>query len=74
MYVPIPTLVHEADPSGSLDLYNVDIERYTSVCTLGVTEFIAMENKLTGIIFVLNRKIPLTLNPELPCDTAVAFS
>lgn len=74
MYVPISTLFHEADPSGSLDLYNMDIERFTSVCTLGVTEFIAMEKKLTGIIFVSNRKIPFTLNSELPCDTRAVFS
>jgi hypothetical protein len=49
VYVPILTLLQEADPSGSLDLYNVDIEPYTSVCMLGVTEFIAMEKKWTEL-------------------------
>jgi hypothetical protein len=45
VYVSISSLVHEAEGSGSLDLYNVDVESCTSVSTLGVTELIAMEKK-----------------------------
>jgi hypothetical protein len=74
VYVSLSSLVHEADGSGSLDLRNVNIERCTSVSTLGFTELISMEKEWTGIIFALKRKTPFALNPELPCDTGAAFS
>jgi hypothetical protein len=71
--VCIPSVADEADGSGSLDLFAVDVEICRPVPTRGDNELSTLEKNRSGIIFGLRGKIPLTLNSELPFDRDADF-
>jgi hypothetical protein len=66
-------MADETDGSGSLELVNMDDESCGSSSSRGVTELFTME-KWSGITFASKRKIPVTLNPELPCDIGAVLA
>jgi hypothetical protein len=51
VYASVPSVAGEEDGSGSLDLFEVDVESCGSVATLGVTELFVMEKTWSGITF-----------------------
>jgi hypothetical protein len=69
VYITIPSMAHEADGSGSLDSFDVDVEIYGSVPTRRDTELCVRYKNRFGTTFWLRGEIPLTLTPDLLLQT-----
>jgi hypothetical protein len=65
VHIKIPKVAEEADGSGSLHLFCVDVEGCGSVSERGVNKLSCIQEKRLGTTFELSWKTAVTLNSEL---------
>jgi hypothetical protein len=66
----VPSVADEVDGTGSLDLFKVDVEICGSISMRGVTKLFAQSDPE---LYLVEKKIPVTLNPELISEIAAGF-